>query len=69
MAQQVLDVQLPGLVLDRPGGKRVAEAVGVDLGDAGPTDRKCGLIPGTGCEPPMAIKAPAVSQMDEELSL
>ena len=35
MTEEVLDVQLPGLVLDRPGGERVPEPMGVDLGDAG----------------------------------
>ena len=32
-----LDVQLAGVLLDRPGGERVAEAMSVDLGEAGLT--------------------------------
>ena len=32
--EQVLDVEFPGVVLDRPGGERMAEAVRVDLRDA-----------------------------------
>ena len=35
VAEEVLDVQLPGLVLDRPGGEGVTKPVGVDLGHAG----------------------------------
>ena len=44
MTEEVLDVQLTGLVLDRPGGERVPEAVGVDLGDA-ETEFTIGLCP------------------------
>jgi hypothetical protein len=35
VAQEILDFQLASVLLDRPGGERVAEAVGVDLGDTG----------------------------------
>jgi hypothetical protein len=33
MPEQVLDVELAGVVRERPGGEGVAEAVGMDLGD------------------------------------
>ena len=35
VAEQVLNVQLAGVLLDRPGGEGATEAVGVDLGEAG----------------------------------
>ena len=33
--EEVLDIELPGVVGDGPGGERVAEAVGVHFGDPG----------------------------------
>jgi hypothetical protein len=37
MTEQVLDVELAGVLLDRPGGERVAEAVGMYFREAGLT--------------------------------
>ena len=36
MTEEVLDVELAGIDSDRPGSKRVAEAVGVDLANPSP---------------------------------
>ena len=36
MTKQILDIELTGIDSDRPGSKRVAEAVGVDLSNPSP---------------------------------
>ena len=51
VTQEVLDVQLAGILLDRPGGKSVSEAMGMDLRDARlPAESAEHLLDGVGQE-------------------
>jgi hypothetical protein len=62
VAQKVLDIEFSGIGLDGPGGKGVAEAMGVHLGDASAAAQSyqnlleaIGLEPDARSEGPVAI--------------
>ena len=60
MTKQILDIELAGIDPDRPGGKRVAEAVGVDLAHPSPHP-----VTGEDDVHVMIAKRPAVKGLEE----
>ena len=64
--EQVLHIELAGVVRDGPGGERVPEAVGVDARDArGPAEASQQLLEPVRPEPDAGVEA-GVADDDEE---
>ena len=66
VAEQVLDIALPRVVGDGPGGEGVAEAMGMDPGDArGPAEPPQHLFEPIRLEPHARVEAPVTGGHEE----